>query len=141
MTTRTPQALRTLIDELFAQVINAHRPDRAPAFYREDYVQHNPQVGPGLAGVRQLLTALDHAFPDLHGTVLFGLAEGDRVMVQVQWTGTHLGDFFGLPPTSKAIGFCSAETFRIQDGMIAEHWDVVDNVDLQVALGLLARPS
>lgn len=141
MAAPTPEALRTLIDQLFAQVINAHRPERAPAFYREDYVQHNPHVGQGLVGVQQLLAALNQAFPDLRGEILFGLAEGDRVMVQVQWTGTHRGDFFGLPATSKAIGFCSAETFRIQDGMIAEHWDVVDNVDMQVALGLLSRPS
>ena len=141
MTTPTPAALRKLIDPLIAQVINAHRPERAPAFYREDYVQHNPHVAQGLAGVQQLLTALNQAFPDLRGEILLGIAENDRVMVQVAWTGTHLGDFFGLPPTSKAIAFSSAETFRVQDGLIAEHWDVVDNVSMQVALGLLALPA
>jgi predicted SnoaL-like aldol condensation-catalyzing enzyme len=141
MTTPSPAALRALIDEVFAQVINAHCPERASAFYRADYVQHNPLVAQGLAGVQQLLAVLNQAFPDLHGEILFGLAENDRVMVQVQWTGTHLGDFFGLPPTAKPIHFCSAETFRIQDGLIAEHWDVVDNVDMQVALGLLTRPG
>lgn len=141
MTTPPPAALRALIDQLFSQVINAHCPERAPAFYREDYVQHNPHVAQGLAGVQQLLAALHQAFPDLRGDIVFGIAENDRVMVQVEWTGTHLGDFFGLPPTAKAIGFRSAETFRIQDGLIAEHWDVVDNVGLQVALGLLAPPS
>jgi predicted SnoaL-like aldol condensation-catalyzing enzyme len=141
MTPQTNDALRGLIDQLFERVINAHCPQRAQAFYREDYVQHNPHVGQGLAGVQQLLTALNRAFPDLRGEIVFGIAQDDRVMVQVEWTGTHLGDFFGLPPTSRAIGFCSAETFRIQDGLIAEHWDVVDNVAMQVTLGLLAPPA
>lgn len=141
MTDRATPAPRELIDLLFAQVINAHCPERAQAFYRDDYVQHNPHVGQGLAGVQQLLTALNQAFPDLRGEIVFGIAQDDRVMVQVEWTGTHLGDFFGLPPTSRAIGFCSAETFRIEDGLIAEHWDVVDNVAMQVTLGLLAPPA
>lgn len=141
MTAPTTAELHKLIDQLFAQVINAHCPERAPAFYREDYVQHNPHVAQGLAGVRQLLTALNQAFPDLRGEIVFSIAEHDRVMVQVKWTGTHLGDFFGLPPTSKAIAFSSAETFRVQDGLIAEHWDVVDNLDMQVALGLITRPG
>ena len=130
---------RQLIADLFAQVLNAHRPDRADAFYRQDYVQHNPDVAQGLVGLKEFLVGLNQAFPDIHGEILFGLAEADRVMVQVDWTGTHQGSLFGLPATGKAVKFRSAETFRVQGGLVAEHWDVVDNVEMQLALGLLHR--
>jgi predicted ester cyclase len=135
------ELLRNLIADVFAQVINAHRPDRADSFYRQDYLQHNPDVGQGLVGLKDFLVALNQAFPDLHGEIRFALAEGDRVMAQVDWTGTHRGSLFGLHATGKPVRFRSAETFRVQDGLVAEHWDVVDNVEMQLVLGLLRRPA
>ena len=92
-------APRDLIADVFAQVINAHRPERADLFYRRDYVQHNPGVAQGLAGLKDFLVALNLAFPDLHGEIQFGLAEGDRMMVQVEWTGTHRGSLMNIPAT------------------------------------------
>jgi len=143
MTSSTAERNRELIHRVFETVINAHDPGRADGFYRADYIQHNADVAPGLAGMQQLLTMLLEAFPDLKAEISLSLAEADRVMVLVDWTGTHLGAFAGTPATRRAIRFRSAEIFRIENGLIAEHWDVVDSTAMQVALGLLAlvRPA
>jgi len=143
MTSITAERNRELIHRVFETVINAHDPGRADGFYRADYIQHNADVAPGLAGMQQLLTMLLEAFPDLKAEISLSLAEADRVMLLVDWTGTHLGVFAGTPATMRAIRFRSAEIFRIENGLIAEHWDVVDSTAMQVALGLLAlvRPA
>lgn len=130
---------RALVLDLFAQVINAHDAELADRYYRADYIQHNPDVPQGLAGVKLLLTMLFEAFPDLHGKILLSLAEQDRVMALVEWTGTQRGAFLGIPASGKPVQFRSAEIFRIEAGKCAEHWDVVDNTNMQLTLGLLSR--
>lgn len=130
---------RELIERLFECVINAHSLARVDEFYRPDYIQHNANVAQGVAGLKQLLGMLFEAFPDLCGTVELSVAEDDRVMVLVEWTGTQLGAFASVPATGKTVRFRSAEIFRIEAGLLAEHWDVVDNTEMQLALGLLSR--
>lgn len=135
------EANRRLIRRLFAAVINAHADDEAGRYYRDDYVQHNPDVPQGLAGVKLLLGMLFEAFPDLRGEIVLELVEQDRVMVVVEWRGTHRGSFAGVAPTQRAVAFRSAEIFRIEDELIAEHWDVVDNRELLLTLGVLSPAS
>ena len=132
---------RRLVHDLFDQVINAHDPAQVERFYRPDYIQHNPSVPGGIEGVRQVLALLFTAFPDLRGRIELSLSEHDRILVVVEWSGTHEGPFAALPATRRVVRFRSAEIFRIQDGRFAEHWDVVENTDMQVALGLLSRGS
>lgn len=141
MNTELAQRNRELVQRLFEQVINAHCLAPIEQFYRHDYIQHNANVAPGVTGLRQLLGMLFEAFPDLHGNISLSVAEDDRVMVLVEWRGTHLGAFAGLPPFGKIVRFRSAEIFRIEGGLLAEHWDVVDNVEFLLALGLLATPD
>jgi predicted ester cyclase len=42
------------------------------------------------------------------------------------YTGTHNGIYFGVAPTGKALRFTSCDIFRVQDGLIAEHWGMGD---------------
>ncbi len=77
------------------------------------YAQHNPQIGDDLSGLGEALTALAAqgvamTYTDVHNTV----AEGEFVFVQAQG---HFGD--------QATAFY--DLFRVEDGKIAEHWDVV----------------
>ncbi len=140
MSTTPADRNRDLLQTLLDRVINAH--DLAPVdeLYCPDYIQHNPSVPQGAAGVKLLLQLLFSAYPDLRGNMVLNVSEGDRVMALIEWTGTHTGPFIGIEPTGRKVEFRSAEIFRIQNGRFAEHWDVVDNVDMQLTLGMLARP-
>jgi hypothetical protein len=55
------------------------------------------------------------------------------------WEATHTGIFFGVPATGKALRFATADRYRLQDGLLVEHWDVVDALDAWVALGIVVR--
>lgn len=65
------------------------------------------------------------------------LAEGDRVMVRWTFTGAQQGDYFGLPPTHKAVKYSGINIFRIVDGRIAEISDIHDRLWLWQQLGVL----
>jgi predicted ester cyclase len=58
------------------------------------------------------------------------VAENDLVVVFLNFTGTHKGEFQGVPPTNKKINIRSADLYRIENKKIAEHWDVVDQLNL-----------
>jgi predicted ester cyclase len=58
------------------------------------------------------------------------VAENDLVVVFLNFTGTHKGEFQGVPPTNKPVNIRSADLYRIENKRIAEHWDVVDQLNL-----------
>jgi predicted SnoaL-like aldol condensation-catalyzing enzyme len=132
---------KDLIREVFSRVINGRNSTLAANYYAPDYLQHNPRVPQGLAGLQSLLEYLFAAFADLHGELVLMVAEDDVVMTLVDWTGTHTGDFAGKPATGKKFTFRSAEIFRIKDGLLVEHWDAVENTEMMLTLGILTSTA
>lgn len=62
------------------------------------------------------------AFPDLHCSVEELIAEGDKVFCRSTMTGTHDGEYKGIPPTGRHVSAESAEVYRIVDGKFAGYW-------------------
>ena len=54
------------------------------------------------------------------------IAEADRVVSQMIFSGIHIGDLFGKPPTYRSIFLASIRIDRFEQGKIAEHWSVGD---------------
>ena len=77
------------------------------------------------------------AFPDLHITTDYQLAEGDKVMKIWTANSTHKGAFMGIPATGKPIVIKGIEMFRIADGKIAELWACMDNLGMLQQLGVI----
>jgi len=73
-------------------------------------------------------------FSDYHGEIQDIVAEGDKLVARVLWTGTQDGPFLGLSPSGNKLRFSTADFFRIDQGKLAEHWDVVDSLPRAVAL-------
>ena len=65
------------------------------------------------------------------------LAENNYVLVFLNFTGTHRGQFEGLPATNKSGENRSADLYRIEKDKIVEHWDVVDRLDLLKQIGAI----
>ena len=58
------------------------------------------------------------------------MAEGDKVALRVISTGTHKGEFLGIPPTDKKVSFVGVGFLTIRDGKIVEQWSVNDTMGL-----------
>jgi predicted ester cyclase len=85
-----------------------------------------PTRPPGPAGVKQHITMLRAAFPDLQVTVEDLIAEADRVVARLSMTGTHSGDFRGRAPTGRSVTWTGIVIYRLSDGRVVEQWSQFD---------------
>jgi C-1 hydroxylase len=88
-------------------------------------------------GLKQLFEMGLKAFPDWQETIEDVIAEGDKVWVRLLYTGTHKGEFMGLPPTGQKITTKGVDIYRIVNGKLAEYWNVTDNVDFFEKIGAI----
>lgn len=73
----------------------------------------------------------------MHTSIEHMVEENNLVMVFLNGSGTHKGEFHGIPPTNKPVNIRSADLYRIEDGIIVGHWDVVDQLNLLKQTGTL----
>jgi hypothetical protein len=74
--------------------------------------------------------------PDIHTEINELIAEGDKVVARCTMTGTHTGDFFGIPASGKRISVNVVYIVRIADRRIVEHWGLEDVDTLLKQLGV-----
>ncbi len=74
-------------------------------------------------------------FEDLVWTVEEMVADGDTVAVRYTMTGTHRGDFAGVPPTGKAVVAQSMAFYRLADGQIVEERAQLDMLGILQQIG------
>jgi predicted ester cyclase len=104
-----------------------------------DLIDHMPVPGQpeGRAGFIFWVRSMHGASPDMSGVVSDTVVEGDRIAGRVVWTGTHVGEFLGLPGTGRQITITAMHLVRFNDGVAAEWWGAADL--LGAAIGLNAR--
>ena len=107
-----------------------------------DYYNHDaPDPNIGLEGVKAAVTTFKKAFPDAQVNIAYQLAEGDKVVSRYTWSGTHQGEFYGVPATGKQVNWTVTATFRIVDGEIRETWLNMDQLGLMQQLGVVPTPE
>jgi steroid delta-isomerase-like uncharacterized protein len=88
-----------------------------------------------------ILTGVNNAFPDLHHEIVDMVAERNKVAVRLNVTGTHKGEFQGIPPTGKKLSLYEMGFITIIDGKITEGWISADTMGLLQQLGALPPSS
>ena len=81
-----------------------------------------PVEAAGAQALKQVWAMLLRGLPDLHVAVGDLIAEGDKVVMRNSVTGTHQGEYRGLPPTGNSITYNEIFIFRFAGGRIAEMW-------------------
>jgi steroid delta-isomerase-like uncharacterized protein len=88
------------------------------------------------AGTRAIAEEWTTAFPDWRFDLLGLVAEGDRVVAHMPYSGTHRGQIVGVAPTGRSCTVDEMVIFRIADGKIAEAWEVFDEAGMWRQLGV-----
>lgn len=133
------EANKALYRRWFEEVVTGGNLGLADTLLSEDYVLHFPGM-PALvdrAGHKALVVMFRTAFPDWVETVEDVVAEGDKVVIRVTGTGTHQGEFQGIPPTGVAVRATGVGIGRISSGRIAEAWGFYDALGMLQQLGAL----
>ena len=109
----------------------------------DDMIDHETDPGdpPGKEGVKQFFARFHTAFPDLRMEPHEMLAEGDLACARITMSGTHQGEFMGLPPTGKRFEIDGIDIVRVRDGLITEHWGVTNAMALMQQLGAIPEQA
>ena len=104
---------KALVLEAFDTLFNKRDYVAAERFWSPDYIQHSAHIAPGREGLFNLIKNIPATLKYKPGTIV---AEGDLVIVHGRFSG------FGQP-----VNWIAADILRIQDGLLVEHWDVIQD--------------
>jgi len=137
----TVDELKKINEHFYDEVFRRRNVGAIDELLTDDFVEHNPTPGipPDREGAKQLIGQVLAAFPDLEIEIEREVAEGDTVAAALRFTGTHRGEFAGMPATGRRASVAVADVTRFRDGKCCEHWGVVDMAGLMAQLG--ASPS
>jgi steroid delta-isomerase-like uncharacterized protein len=124
---RTLEANKAVIRHYKTGILNERDLDALDEVVGEDYMDHSafPHQGPGREGLKTRIATLWHAL-DPQWTIHDMIAEGDKVVIRWSHTGTHRGEFLGIPPSGRPFTLGGIDIYRLSDGLMVEHWNVVD---------------
>jgi steroid delta-isomerase-like uncharacterized protein len=126
-------------------LINAGDIDGFGELLAEDFVEHEetPGLDPTKEGVKQFVHLYKAAFPDLRMEAQDVLMSGDKVVARARATGTHQGEFLGMPATGKHVDVQLIDIIRFDDdGLAREHWGLFDALAMLQQLGAIPeQPS
>ncbi len=95
-----------------------------------------PNMPTRLEGAKAVHQKTLLGMPDFRTEIQDLIAEDDKVVARVLMTGTHTGNFYGIPATGKHVEFTGVFIARIENGKIVEHWGEEDSYGLLLQLGL-----
>ena len=130
---------KKLVETLCKAVFQKHDFNKLDDIMRDDYIQHNEDTPQGKAGFKQFFEQMFQAMPDFSYTIKRIVAEDDIVMMYSTTTATHSGEWLGNPATGNKLNFDVVDIFRIENGKIAEHWDVADTLKLFTQVGKIKQ--
>lgn len=116
------EANKKLVVAFYDAAINRKDYAAASAMLGPQYKQHNPTAADGAEGLKGFIDFLKTRFPNQKGEIKQVIAEGDKVVLHVHSTR---GD--GTP------GRAIVDIFRVADGKVVEHWDVIQDIPEKTA--------
>ncbi len=136
MNTEKKETIRLLIEEAFNRGNLLVLKD----IIHPDYQYSSPSDSmEGIDDLKAFIMAIRSAFPNLHIEILEQVAEGYKVCTRISMTGTHQGDFLGIPATSKTVNLQGVVISQLRDDLIAKEWELLDQLTLLQQLGIASQ--
>ena len=110
----------------------------------DEFVEHEeiPGFEPSKEGVKLMFHMYRAAFPDFRMEAEDVLVSGDKVVARARATGTHQGEFMGMPATGKSFDVQVIDIIRFgEDGLAREHWGIFDALAMMQQLGAIPMPA
>ena len=126
-------AFDALLDRYLAAV-NAHDTSKFPEIISEGYIQHSGRSPSGLQAQIANFQRIFENWPDFQSRIEDRIFGGDRIVARATLSATHTKTVQGFAPTGKRVTWATIDIWRVENGKLAEHWDVVDIAGLQKQL-------
>lgn len=115
---------KQIVTAFYQKAVNEKNFNAAKEYLGPWYIQHNPTVKDGVEGFKQFIDYLKVTFPELHGDIKRVIADDDKVILHVH--------SIAEPGTR---GRAIIDIFRLENGKIVEHWDVIQAIPAESANG------
>lgn len=137
MTTETNKALV----KRFYQAVDSGDTGAVEELFAPEWENVDPALPPmaGLDGARTLVQMFTASFPDFKSKIELVAAENDRVAVRALHTGTHQGEFMGIPATGKQVTVYATGIYTCKDGKLVQNRVVFDAFGLLQQLGVVSQ--
>lgn len=131
------EANKELARRFFQEIWNEGEEAAIDRYIPEHAAGNDPDFGSGREGFRRQWKQWRAAFPDLHFAIDDLIGEGNKVLTRWTLTGTHQGEFLGIPATGRRINVSGMSLDRIENGMVVEGFDGWDALGLRRQLGAI----
>ena len=137
---QNPEANKIVVRRAMEELVGQGKLELADQLYHESWMSDSVPGVQGPEAARLLAIGSRSGTPDLQITVEDQIAEGDLVVSRWSATGTHLGEWAGIPATGVVWTMSAIDIQRLEDGKIAQSWDYEDTLGLLVQLGVVPMP-
>jgi len=129
---------KAVVMRAWEEVFNQGNLDVIDEVFDESYIERTPysviEQG-GKERIKQAFEWMRSVFGDLHFEVEQMVAEGDFVVSRAMATGTHIGEFMGVPATGKSVRFAVVVVSQLSNGKTIEDWSIVDSYAILRQIG------
>jgi len=116
---------KEIVRSFYGEAINGRDAYACERWLAKGFVHNGDKRGP--QGQREVVALFLAAFEPLRHEIVLLLAEDDLVAAHQRWSGRHVGEFLGCPPSGRDVSFTSTAVLRIAGGEIAQAWDEMDS--------------
>jgi len=111
------EAKKRFVTEFYNKALNDKDYETASKYLGDKYIQHNPTAADGPEGLKGFIEFLKARFPQQHNEIKHAYVDGDFVILHVHSVRE--------PGT---LGRAIVDIFRLENGKVVEHWDVIQDV-------------
>src|SRR5436853_7688241 len=119
-------AIANALLDKYAAAVNAHDTGSFPEVFGESYIQHSGRSPSGLAAQIETWKRIFASMPDIRMQVEDRIIGGEKVVARNAFAATHTQTVQGIAPTGRRFTFRTIDIWRVENGKLAEHWDIVD---------------
>jgi predicted ester cyclase len=128
------EAIGAALLDRYVAAVNAHDTSSFPDIHTDSYIQHSGRSASGLAAQIENFRAIFARMPDVQARVEDRIIAGDKVVARMAFSATHTQRLQDIAPTGRRFTLRTIDIWRVENGKLAEHWDIVDWAGLQKQL-------
>jgi len=128
-----------VVERFVEEAINKGRLDVMDEIVAADFVELDPLPGQrqGREGLKEVIAMMRAAFPDIHWVTEETVEQDEKVVSRFTWTGTHRGEFLGIPATGKSVNVKGVVIDRVVAGQMTDSRILMDTFGMLQQLGVV----
>lgn len=140
---RMPTDNAAIVQRFVDEVINQGRYEVCDEIVDEDFIELDPFPGQrqGREGLKEVIAMMRAAFPDINWVTEETISSGEKIVTRFTWTGTHRGDFLGIPATDRQVTVKGVVIDRLVNLRMTDSRILMDTFGLMMQLGVIPPPA